>query len=335
MMAVFPLGKLPHDVLADLLTRYPIGDPRVIVGPQPGEDASVLDVGTDTYLVAKSDPITFATEEIGWYAVNVNANDIATTGGQPAWFMAVLLLPEGKTDRALVDEIYDQIGGACKALDITLIGGHTEITYGIDRPIITGTMLGFVEKDRLVHTGSAQSGDALIVTKGVPIEATAIIAGEKAADLRRTLPDEFVKRCAGYLHNPGISVVKDAHIAMQSGRVHAMHDPTEGGLATALWEMADASQKRLVVDPSQAVLDNGRVLCEAFGLNPLGAIASGALLLAVHPGDSARVIAALAEENIAAFDIGHVHDGDSMVIDSTTGGLLARPARDEIARLFE
>ncbi|MBN1122566.1 MAG: AIR synthase family protein [Anaerolineae bacterium] len=334
-MAVFPLGKLPPDVLADLLARYPISDPRVIVGPRPGEDASVLDVGADTYLVAKSDPITFATEEIGWYAVNVNANDIATTGGQPAWFMAVLLLPEGKTNRALVDKIYDQIAGACDALGATLIGGHTEITYGIDRPIIAGTMLGFVEKDRLVHTGSVQPGDSVIVTKGVPIEATAIIASEKADELRQTLPDEFVKRCAGYLHSPGISVVKDARIAMRSGRVHAMHDPTEGGLATALWEMADASQKQLVVDPSPAVLTDGKVLCEAFGLNPLGAIASGALLMAVHPDDSAAVIAALAGENIAAFEIGRVQDASPAVIDAATGHLITRPARDEIARLFE
>jgi hydrogenase expression/formation protein HypE len=334
-MAVFPLGKLPPDVLADLLARCPINDPRVIVGPRPGEDASVLDIGTDTYLVAKSDPITFATEEIGWYAVNVNANDIATTGGQPAWFMAVLLLPEGKTDRALVDGIYDQINGACKALGVTLIGGHTEISYGIDRPIIAGTMLGFVEKDRLVHTGSAQPGDAVIVTKGIPIEATAIIAGERAGELRQTLPAEFVDRCANYLHDPGISVVKDARIAMQSGRVHAMHDPTEGGLVTALWELADASQKQLVVDPYPAVLGDAAELCKLFDLDPLGAIASGALLMAVHPDDSAAVIAALGEENIAAFEIGRVQDGGPVVIDSTTGKRLARPARDEIARLFE
>jgi hydrogenase expression/formation protein HypE len=334
-MAVFPLGKLPHDVLSDLLARYPVSDPRVIVGPKPGEDASVLEVGADTYLVAKSDPITFATGEIGWYAVNVNANDIATTGGQPAWFMAVLLLPEGKTDRALVDEIYDQINEACNALGITLIGGHTEITYGINRPIVAGTMLGFVEKDRLIQTGGAQPGDALIVTKGVPIEATAIIAGEKGKDLQESPPGEFIKRCAGYLHDPGISVVKDARIAMQSGRVHAMHDPTEGGLATALWEMADASKKQLLVDPYPAILDDGKVLCERFGLDPLGAIASGALLLTVHPDDSAQVIKALDDENIAAFEIGHVQDGGPAVIDSTTGKLLARPARDEIARLFE
>ena len=334
-MAVFPLGKLPSDLLAELLARHPIRDPRVIVGPQPGEDSAVLDVGTDTYLVAKSDPITFATEEIGWYAVNVNANDIATTGGEPVWFMAVLLLPGGKTDKALVDRIYDQITGACAALDITLVGGHTEITYGIDRPIVSGTMLGLVEKDRLVHTGSAQPGDVVIVTKGVPIEATAIIAGEKSAELRKTLPDEVIERCASYLHDPGISVVKDACIAMEAGRVHAMHDPTEGGLATALWEMADASQMQLIVDPGQAVLADGALLCEQFGLNPLGAIASGALLLSAHSDDAAGIIAALGSENIAAFEIGRVQAGEPAVIDSRTGAVLARPARDEIARLFE
>src|SRR5690349_19372426 len=134
MPDTIPLGKLPPELLATLLSRTPIRDPRVIVGPRPGEDAAVIDIGTH-YLVAKTDPITFATDEIGWYAVNVNANDIATTGGTPAWFMASLLLPGGRTTPAQVEAIFAQMQRACDALNVTLVGGHTEITHGIDRPI--------------------------------------------------------------------------------------------------------------------------------------------------------------------------------------------------------
>src|SRR5262249_4947116 len=157
------------------------------------------------YLVAKTDPITFATDEIGWYAVNVNANDIATTGGTPAWFMASLLLPGDHTTPEMVANIFNQMQSACDALKITLVGGHTEVTYGIDRRITNGVMLGLVEKARLVTTGGAKPGDVVLVTKGVPIEATSIIARECAPRLKAFFPDEFIARCAAYLRQPGIS----------------------------------------------------------------------------------------------------------------------------------
>lgn len=331
----FPLGKLPADLLAGLLATNPTDDPRVIVGPRPGEDAAVLDVGGSHYLVAKTDPITFATDEIGWYAVNVNANDIAATGGTPVWFMAAILLPEGKATRQAVELIFRQIREACRSLGVSLVGGHTEITYGIDRPIVMGAMLGTVEKDRLVTTGGAQAGDRLIVTKGIPIEATAIIAREKADMLKPHFSPEFLERCANYLHDPGISVVRDAAIAAQAGRVHAMHDPTEGGLATGLWEMAEAASKQLRVDCSAAILEDGLALCKATGLDPLGAIASGAMLMAVHPEDAQTIMDALNAEGIHPHLIGEVEDGPPGVIDVSVGSQrLPRPKRDEIARLF-
>lgn len=333
MAEPFPLGKLPYDVLARLLNAHPNRDPRVVLGPRPGEDAAVIDIG-DHYLVAKTDPITFATDEIGWYAVNVNANDIATTGGTPAWFMASLLLPGTGTTAALVESIFDQMYRACDKLGVTLVGGHTEVTYGIDRPIINGVMLGLVEKDQLILTAGAQPGDALIVTKGVPIEATAILARECSAKLQGQFPADFIEHCANYLHEPGISVVRDARIARQAGQIHAMHDPTEGGLTTGLWEMAEASGRRLVVDADRAVLSESRALCEALDLDPLGAIASGALLMAVRGDDAHTVIDALAAEGIAAFDIGSVEEGPAEVVDPE-GNAVMRPARDEIARLFE
>lgn len=335
-MASYPLGKLPAEVLAALLARHPIHDPRVVVGPRVGEDAAILDLGGEHLLIVKTDPITFATDEIGWYAVNINANDIATTGGSPAWFMATLLLPEGRTDQALVESIFDQLGDACRQLSVSLIGGHTEITYGIDRPIVSGTMLGLVERKKLVLTSGVQAGDAIVVTKGVPIEAIAIIARERTPVLTHVFAQDLVARWAAFLHEPGIAIVNDARIAMQTGRIHAMHDPTEGGLATGLWEMADASGKRLVVDPNAAVLEDGRQICEAVGLDPLGAIASGALLMAVHPEDAAAVVSALEAQGIRAFQIGYAEDGPAEVLDkSQSNQPLRRPDRDEIARLFE
>ncbi len=337
---ILPLGKLPHEQLASLLRRYASDDPSIVVGPGLGEDATVIDWGPgfgDRLLVAKTDPITFATDEIGWYAVNVNANDVACMGATPRWFLVTLLLPQDRTDSALVERIFAQIGQACAALGISLVGGHTEITYGLDRPIVVGHMLGQVARDRLVTTSGAQVGDVLLLTKGIAVEATAIIAREKAEELAGRFSADFLTRCQGFLHDPGISVVRDAHIATAAGRVHAMHDPTEGGLATGLWELAWAADVGLeIAADALPVLPETAQLCRAFGLDPLGVIASGALLMAVLPGDAQAIRRALEAEGIPAFDIGRVVEKAAGVtlLEAAGRGPLPRFARDEIARLF-
>ena len=289
-----PIGKLPPRLLADLLAGLP-GDPRVIVGPRPGEDAAVIDMG-DRYLVAKTDPITFATDAIGWYAVQVNANDIATTGAQPGWFMASILLPGGQADESMARGIFAQISDACRALNVAVVGGHTEITHGLDRPIVCGCMLGEVEKDRMVTTGGAQVDDWLLLTKGVPIEGISILAREQRQVLSAHFDPATLDRCANFLYRPGISVVSDAAVAMSVGGVTSMHDPTEGGLATALWELADACGHGVQVDvddPGPLLPES--VLCEPFGLDPWGLIASGALLLTVKADRLEAMRSAFAE----------------------------------------
>lgn len=337
MSTQLPTGKLPADLLARLLQDYAMTDPRVVVGPRVGEDAAVIDFG-ETYLIAKTDPITFATDEIGWYAVNVNANDIACTGGTPRWFLATALLPAGRTDADLAESIFSQLSAACRQLDITLIGGHTEITHGIDRPIIVGLMLGETTPDGLVRTAGAQPGDALLLTKGIAVEGVAIIAREKGEELAAAFDAGFIERCQEFLHAPGISVVRDAQIVRQHARVHAMHDPTEGGLATALHELAIAASVGLVVEGEQIpILPEAAALCEWYGLDPLGLIASGALLAALPAEDAPAAIRALEAAGILARVIGRVEPAERGVRIRRAGVESPLPAfaRDEITRLFE
>ena len=332
-----PTGKLPPELLDELLARHSRPDPRVVLGPRAGEDAAIIDMG-DRYLVAKTDPITFATDEIGWYAVNVNANDVACCGAVPKWFLATLLLPEQRTDPALVERVFAQIADACAALDVTLCGGHTEVTYGLDRPIVVGQMLGEVAPDACLATSGARPGDALILTKGIAVEGTAIIASEKRAELADTMDAAELDRCAAMLHDPGISVVPDANCAIAAGGVHALHDPTEGGVATSLWELARAAGAGVRVEESALpVLEPCRALCRFFGLDPLGLIASGALLIAAAPDAAEGIVAALVGKGIAASRIGEVvARSEGCVLQDPSGRRRPLPQfpRDEIARLF-
>jgi hydrogenase maturation factor len=337
-MPFLPTGKLPGELLQAVLDKYVAHDPRVVVGPRVGEDAAVIDLG-DRYLVAAADPITFATEELGWYAVHVNANDIVVRGATPRWFLATLLLPAGTTDEDTVRTLFRQLEEACESLEVALVGGHTEVTTGIDRPIVAGTMLGEVAKDKLVTTGGARVGDAIVLTKGVPLEGAAIIARAKESDLlARGVRASVIRKAKAFLRTPGISVRPEAEIACEIATVHAMHDPTEGGIATALHELASAAHVGLRIDHDRImVLPEGRALCEAFGLDPLGTIASGALLLTLAPPEAGLVLHALARESIDCHFIGQVvaPEHGVMLVEGTRQWPLPVFPRDEIARLFE
>ena len=336
-MPSLPIGKLPAETLQAIFDKHHTKDPRVVVGPRVGEDAAVIDMG-DRYLVATSDPITFATAEIGWYALHVNANDIAVRGARPRWFLATLLLPAGATTDASVDALFTELHAACDELEVVLVGGHTEITHGLERPIVAGTMLGEVEKDKLVTTGGARVGDAVVMTKGVPLEGAAIIAREKEAELRaRGVSPAAIRRARGFLKAPGLSVLPEAEIACELAAVHAMHDPTEGGIATALVELATAAGVGLRIDRERImVLPEGRALCEAFGLDPLGTIASGSLLMTVSAHDAETVTDACRAAGIACTAIGRVtaaSDGVALVSGGHPRPMPTFP-QDEITRIF-
>ena len=272
-------------------------------------------------------------------ALQVNANDIAVRGARPRWFLATLLLPAGATTDVSVERLFAELHAACDELEVALVGGHTEVTHGLDRPIIAGTMLGEVEKDRLVTTAGARVGDAVVMTKGVPLEGAAIIAREKEAELRALgIAPAVIRRARGFLKTPGLSVRPEAEIAGELTTVHAMHDPTEGGIATALVELADAAGVGLRIDRDRImVLPEGKALCAAFGLDPLGTIASGALLMTLAPADAGIVIHALARESIDCHFIGQVVPREQGV--TLMNGSRQEPmpvfAQDEITRLFQ
>jgi len=259
---------LPGELLSRLLAKIHRDDPRVIVGPGVGEDAAFVDFG-DTLLVAKTDPVTFATDLIGWYTVQVNANDIACCGAVPKWFLATALFPVGTTP-VQVERVFDQLSDACDALGVTMIGGHSEMTLDLPRTIISGTMLGEVTKGDEVMTAGARPGDRVILTKGIAIEGTSLLARELRTQLVSAgVADDVIYRAANYLYEPGISVVPEARAAHATGGVTSMHDPTEGGLATALAEVATASGTGVAINKDAVpVLPEAAELCAALRVDP-------------------------------------------------------------------
>ena len=316
-----------------LLSKVDVSDPRVLLGPRIGEDVAVLDYG-DRVLVAKSDPVTFATQRIGWYAVQVNANDVACAWAVPRWFLATLLVPEN-TSEYEAESIFSQILEACALLGVTLVGGHSEVTIGIDRPIVVGSMLGEAETGKLVSTGGAMPGDAILLTKGIAIEGTVLLAWDAADSLARAgVSPATIERAKALLTTPGISVVKEALAACSAGGVNSLHDPTEGGLATALGEIAAAAGVGLVLEEERVpVPPECAEICGALGLEPLGLLASGSLLITLPREQTPRLLSVLQSEGMDACEIGRVTSlEDGLVMLSRAGREVPLPSfdRDEL-----
>jgi hydrogenase expression/formation protein HypE len=263
---------------------------------------------------------------------------VACAGATPCWYLATVLLPEGKATRELAEAIFSQTSRACRQLGVAWCGGHTEVVHGLPRPIVVGQMLGEVGRDQYLTAAGAKVGDALILTKGIALEGAALIAREKADEARNVLSAADLQRCANLLHEPGVSVVNDARLAIAAGGVHALHDPTEGGLATGLWELAQAAGVGLVVDEERLpLLPKCKALCGHFKLDPLGLIASGSLLIAADTSHVAAIIERLQVEGTAATAIGEVSAAEQGCrLRQPDGSTRPLPtfAADEITRLF-
>lgn len=331
-------GKLTRAQMEEIF-RQGLGACRddVLAGPTVGVDCAVVSLGGGRCAVLKSDPITFATERVGWYAVHVNANDIATTGAEPSWFLSTILLPPGCRDEEL-RSVCSQIDAAAKALGVAVVGGHTEVTAAVSQVVVSGTMVGLVDEAALVHPRKIVTGDHLVITKGAAIEATAIIAHERAAELKRLHSAALQERAAAFLETPGLSVLPEARI-FRDFEVHGMHDVTEGGLRAAAYEMALAAGRGLSLCEHLVPIDEvTKLVCQSFALDPLGAIGSGALLAAVPDEQLEAVLQALADASVGAAAIGRFLGRDEpIVVESAQGETspLRYEPRDEITKIFE
>jgi hydrogenase expression/formation protein HypE len=335
MGIVLPCGKFPNDLLESFLNRFDFKDPSLLIHPGIGEDTAAIDINDDEVLVLKTDPITFTTNETGRYAVIINANDIATSGAIPRWMLTTLLFPRNSTP-SQIGYVIQEIEAMCLQYGITLCGGHTEITDAVTRPVISGMMAGTVKKSALIKKSQMRKGDFVLLTKGIAVEGTAIIADEFHERLKNLgLSESFIKKCKGFLNQ--ISILKEAEIATKSGMVTAMHDVTEGGLATALTELSISGNHKLFIDMAQIMIFPETIkICDLLHINPLGLIGSGSLIICCKPQAKKQLIAEISAANIAVACIGRVME-PGRGIDSLRNG---RPEKwpvfetDELTRLL-
>ncbi len=332
MAEVLPAGKLPAPLLDRLLRDLPRND-SVLIGAAYGEDAAVVAGAGGQCWVITTDPITFASDCLGWYAVQVNANDVAAMGARPEFFTATLLFPAGRTGAAEVERCFEQIREACGGLGIAWIGGHTEITAAVRQPVACGQMIGRVERARLVTSGGARAGDDIVLVGLLGVEGTAVLAREKRAELEESFSREFLDRAAGFLWDPGIGITAAAEVACRAARLTALHDPTEGGLATALRELGAASGLgAALADTELPVAPETRRLCDWFGVEALGLISSGSLVATCDPAETPALLAALAAARVPASCIGRMQAAPG----GFSIGTRPLPAfeRDELARVL-
>jgi len=326
-----PPGKIPVNILQEIVFKN-LGAQRseVVLGPAAGLDGAVLDVGNKNAIVSM-DPITGAVERIGWEAVNINANDVATFGVEPAFLFSCLLLPED-ADSKIVEAISTQMNAAAKDLGIAIVGGHCESTLGLANPIVVGCIMGLTEKGNYVTAAGAKSGDKLILTKSAGIEGTAILATDREPQLSKTFSPIILESAKSFYSH--ISVVKDALIAYRSGGVNGMHDPTEGGVLNGIHEMADAAGLGVRIFEEKITIEPETVkICRFFEIDPLQLIASGALLIAAEPEVADNIVESLCKEHIYADVIGEFNSNPNKRLLMKPDGMadmLPRPVSDHL-----
>ena len=304
------IGKIDRETFESfVLARLGRPDASVIVPPQTGVDAGVIDLGDGRVLIVAEDPI-FAipgqpAEMFGWYTVHIGASDVAVMGVPPRYLTYTLLMPPETPDpafRTIVDAIHE----AALDLGISIVGGHTGYYPGFAAPTIGGvTVFAIAEKGGYVTPAGAKPGNVVILTKGPAIETAGILSVLRERELLARYPEPLVRRAQALCRE--MTVVRDALSAAAAGGVTAMHDATEGGVIGGLAEIAEASGVGMRVEEARFVYpDEVRMVCEAFSLDPVAAIAEGSLLITAEAGSAGPILARLAETGIASSVIGTV-----------------------------
>ncbi|RAK06617.1 hydrogenase maturation factor [Halanaerobium saccharolyticum] len=330
-MIVLEIGKMSGKKLKKtILDKIDHFRSDVIVPAGPGEDSAVIDLG-DFLLVVSSDPITGAEKNAGYLAVNVACNDIAAAGAEPFGIQVVLLLPP-RLGEEKAEELMSEIVSTAKSIEIEVLGGHTEITDLVQKPIITVTALGKAKKEELTSSSDAEAGDILYISKGMGIEGSYILASDYQDHLLKNgVSREAIAKVSGYLEL--LSVIPESRIARQNG-VKAMHDVTEGGVYGAIAEMAAASELGFIIEKDNFKLKSEvKELCSKLDLDPAALISSGAMLMAAPPEIDLKSV--FAKTEIEIIRVGRLIEAGIHLEEKGEKREFEVPEKDELWKFIE
>jgi hydrogenase expression/formation protein HypE len=326
-------GKLDNDLLETIVLRHiSHRRPEVLTRPGVGEDCAVIDFG-DYDCVLSTDPITAAAAQAGFLAIHVSCNDIASNGVAPLGIMLAVLLPEG-TEEEEVRALMRRAAEAAEELDVEIIGGHTEITAAVTKPVIISTAIGRSRKGASQSAKNMRPGDCLLLTKQAGLEGTGIIAGDFKQRLAGVLTEEETAEAEAMLSR--VSVVREGVIAGKIGTA-GMHDVTEGGVLGAVWEMCGISGTGAEIwEDAIPVAAVTRKLCDRLGLNSLRLISSGSMLIAARPEKKEALLSAIGEAGVEIACIGVVREHGAGIVMIGGDGVrrtVDPPGADEIYKV--
>ena len=326
------IGKVPENILKRaVFKQIKHIRPEVLLHPGVGEDCAAVETAPDEVLVFSTDPITGASRGMGRLAVHITANDLASSGAEPVGILSCIILPDRTREKKL-RELMQEIVATCNEMKIEVLGGHTEISDVVNRPVVTITGVGKVKKDKLVSTGGLVPGDDLVMTKWAGLEGTTIIAAEKEEELLQHLPKQILD--AAHAMEDDISVVPEAAIAVKTG-VHAMHDVTEGGIFGALWEVGEASGVGIEVDLKKIPIRQETIeICEVYDINPYMLISSGCMLIGTPHGN--LLVDNLKKAGISAAVIGRATEtNDRIIINGDETRFLEPAGSDHLYKIYQ
>ncbi|MCR5481251.1 MAG: AIR synthase family protein [Clostridia bacterium] len=332
MSGALPEGKLDSEILKKIVfENIHYRRPEVRKRPGIGEDCAVVDFGGYD-CVMSTDPITAAVSDIGRLSIHISCNDIASNGVQPVGIFLAVMLPLGTTEED-ISHIMKQAADAAAAVNVEIIGGHTEITHAVNQPVIVSTAVGRSPAGFSASAEDMREGDVILMTKKAGIEGTGVIASDYGKELSKILSQQEISEARAMLDS--VSVVKEGVAAGNVGTA-GMHDITEGGLLGAVWELCQISGLGALVEKDKVpVSDLTKKICDYFGINPLRLISSGCMLIMVHPENEDAVKNAVTAEGVEISRIGVItgkKDGILLKSGSTTEEILP-PAADELYRV--
>lgn len=325
---MFKIGKIPPEILESIvmnpIRKNKVQREDVVLRPKTGEDCSVIDLNGEL-CVLSTDPITGAAKDIGYLAVQINCNDVFSAGAEPIGILLTVLLPEGSGNTEL-EEIMEGALKAAQELGIEILGGHTEVTDAVCKPIVSAAIIGKSQNRKVIMTGGAKVGQDVVMTKWAGLEGTAIIAKEYEAVLTRRLPYGVVQ--AAQDMKAFLSVGKEARIAGEHGAT-AMHDATEGGILGAVWELAECSGTGVEVwEDKIPIKEETKFICKEAGIDPLGLISSGTMIIATNRGK--ELVDKLCESGIPAAIIGKIAEKERILVSAQGKRMMEEPKSDAL-----